>query len=166
MSRYEVIDHLLYLDGEPVEFVRSPNHGGEITPRIIVIHATGTQGVASPLSWLANSQSGVSAHLVIDKDGTVYQMVPFNYAAWHAGKSEYDGEPNVNNFSIGIENVGMGGNDPWPDKQIDANRDVIAALLDAYEIEDVVGHSDVAIPPGRKVDPGPNYPWDKVVEDA
>jgi N-acetylmuramoyl-L-alanine amidase len=156
--KYEVIDNLLYLDGSPVEFLQSPNHGREIKPRIIVIHYTGDNSCQGAVSWLTSTQSGVSAHLVIDKDGTIYQLLPFNIAAWHAGKGSYNGEPYVNNFSIGIENVGIG--DEWPEEQITVIGEVIKALFAAYPLENVVGHSDVA--PGRKADPGPNFPWDKV----
>jgi N-acetylmuramoyl-L-alanine amidase len=160
---FSVKNHLLYQNGVLVPQRPAPEHGGKITPRLIVIHYTATQGLESPLSWLTKKDSvEVSAHLIVGKDGAVYQLVPFNIAAWHAGKSSYEGQPYVNAFSIGIENVGVG--DKWPDAQIEANRAIIEALFEAYPIEDVVGHEDVA--PGRKPDPGPRYPWDKVVEDA
>lgn len=154
----EVLDNFLLIEGVQVEFRESPNHGGALTPTLIVIHYTGDNSVEGAVSWLCSAQSGVSAHLVIGKDGTIYQLVPFNVKAWHAGKSDYNGRPNVNGFSIGIENVGLG--DDWPDAQVEANRAVIAALFAAFPIENVVGHQDVA--PGRKADPGPNYPWDRV----
>lgn len=64
----------------------------------------------------------------------------------------------MNDFSIGIENVGLG--DEWPDAQIQANIEVLDALYAVYRIEDTVGHEDVA--PGRKVDPGPQYPWKRI----
>lgn len=156
--QFSVHNHRLLLDGIPVEFRPSPNHGRVIEPRLIVIHYTGDNSLEGALSWLCTRQSNVSAHLVIAKNGTVFQLVPFNVAAWHAGKSSHNGESGCNNFSIGIENVGIG--DDWPSAQVEANRAVIAALFEAYPIEDVVGHSDVA--PGRKVDPGPNYPWEAV----
>lgn len=157
--KFEVRDNLLYQDGAPVEQHPSPDHGGEITPRLIVIHYTATHGLDSPLGWLTKKDDvPVSAHLIIDKDGTVYQLVPFNVEAWHAGVSEYNGERSVNRFSVGIENVSTG--DYWPAAQVEANRAVIEALFAAYPIEDVVGHEDVA--PGRKPDPGPRYPWDQV----
>jgi N-acetylmuramoyl-L-alanine amidase len=154
----EVKDDFLYADGALVEQRQTPNHGSQIIPRIIVIHYTGDNNAEGGLSWLCSSKSGVSAHLVIDKDGTIYQILPFNIQAWHAGKSSYNGRSNVNGFSIGIENVGIG--DEWPDAQIEANRAVVAALYTAYPITDTVGHEDVS--PGRKTDPGPNFPWDKV----
>jgi len=160
MDTFKVVGHLLYKNGKQVPFRLSPDHGGFITPTLIVIHYTDTSELKSPLSWLTKKDdTEVSAHLIIDKNGEVYQLLPFNVRAYHAGVSEYDGRGSVNGFSIGIENVGTG--DVWPDAQVEANRDVISALYDAYEIEDTVGHSSVS--PGRKVDPGPNYPWDRVM---
>ena len=162
MVGYEVRDNFLYVNGVQVEWRESPNHGGIITPRLIVIHYTGDNSCEGALSWLCyknpDRTKRVSAHLVIDKDGTIYQLVPFNLQAWHAGKSSYNGENYANGFSIGIENVGIG--DYFPPEQMEANRAVIEVLYTAYPIEDVVGHEDVA--PGRKPDPGPHYPWDKV----
>ena len=153
-----VQDDFLIADGVQVQYKPSPNVGSQIIPRLIVIHYTGDNSLEGALSWLCAEKSGVSAHLVIAKDGTVYQLLPFNIQAWHAGRGEYNGETHVNGFSIGIENVGFG--DSWPAKQVEANRAVIETLYSYYPIEDVVGHEDVA--PGRKNDPGPNYPWDKV----
>jgi len=157
---FEVRDHLLYVDGQQVEFRESPNVGREITPEIIVIHYTGDDSEEGALSWLCARQSGVSAHLVINKAGGITQLVPFNRVAWHAGKSEWNGKQGVNSFSIGIENVGTG--DHFPDEQMEANRAVIEALFAAYQIEDVTGHEDVALPRGRKSDPGVNFDWSRV----
>ena len=156
---YEIRNHFLFKDGVQVEYRPSPNRGGEIVPTLIVIHYTGDNSLEGALSWLCAPQSKVSAHVVISKDGTIYQLLPFNIKGWHAGVSSYEGRSGVNSFSVGIENQGIG--DEWPEAQVNANRGLISALYAAYPIEDVVGHEDVA--PGRKVDPGPNYPWDKVV---
>lgn len=159
---FTVKNHFLLQAGRPVPFWPTPNRGGLIVPRLIVIHYTGSNSPDAALSWLRAPRAKVSAHLVVSKRGEVWQLLPFDVAAWHAGKSEYNGEPGVNSFSIGIENVGIG--DQWPAAQVEANRAIIEALCDAYEIEDIVGHEDVAIPPGRKPDPGPNYPWGEVTE--
>jgi N-acetylmuramoyl-L-alanine amidase len=156
----EIIDNFLFVDGQQVEYRPSPNHGHKIIPSLIVIHYTGDDSLEGALSWLCSPQSGVSAHLVVDKDGKVYQLLPLNVAGWHAGISDYNGRSQVNSFSVGIENVGRG--DDWPDAQVEANRTVVEAIYAAYSIEDTVGHQDVA--PGRKSDPGPNYPWDRVIE--
>jgi N-acetylmuramoyl-L-alanine amidase len=155
---YEIKNHLLYKDGEQISTKLSPNQGGVIKPEIAVIHYTGDNSLPGALSWLCTPSAQVSAHLVIAKTGVIWQLVPFNRKAWHAGVSSYNGRPNVNAFSIGIENVGLG--DEWPEAQIQANIAVLAALYATYRLEDTVGHCDVA--PGRKVDPGPEYPWHKI----
>jgi N-acetylmuramoyl-L-alanine amidase len=155
---FTIKNHLLYKNGERVSSKLSPNHGGVITPEIVVIHHTGDNSLNGALNWLCSPQSKVSAHLVIAKTGVVWQLVPFNLRAWHTGQSSYDGRTDVNSFSIGIENVGYG--DEWPEAQIQANIEVLDALYAAYRLEDTVGHADVA--PGRKVDPGPRYPWKRI----
>jgi len=154
----EVRDNLLYADGVQVPFQESPNHGHEITPTIVVIHYTGDNSMEGAVSWLCAEQSGVSAHLVIGKDGSIIQLVPFNVIAWHA-KGHYNGL-SVNSHSIGIENVGFG--DFWPDAQVETIRAVVEALFAAYPIDDVIGHVDIPDRTSGKVDPGPNFPWDKV----
>lgn len=154
---YEVKDHWLYKDGEMVSVKPSPNYGGVITPEMVVIHYTGDNGTGG-LQWLTSKGSNVSAHLWIAKTGVIWQVLPFNIRAWHAGVSEYDGRSDCNSWSIGIENQGIG--DSWPEAQIQANIGVLVALHKAYQINYVVGHSDVA--PGRKVDPGPLYPWERI----
>ena len=155
----EVRDNLLFVDGVQVEYLQAADHGKGMEPDLIVEHYTGDNSLEGALSELTSPGGRVvSSHLVIAKDGTIYQLLPFNVVGWHAGESSYYDEPWVNRFSIGIENVGFGDN--WPDAQIEANRAIIEVLFNAYPIRDVVGHSDVA--PGRKVDPGPNFPWDKV----
>jgi len=158
---YFVRDGWLYNGNQQVSVKPSPNHGGAIQPTLVVIHYDGTNGLGG-LEWLCSSESGVSAHLWIAKSGVVWQLLNFNDRAWHAGVSSWNGESignSVNAFSIGIENQGLG--DHWPDEQVEANRLVVNALLKAYPaITAVVGHEDVA--PGRKTDPGPQYPWEKV----
>lgn len=150
---YTVENHILHLNGKPMSQKPSPNHGGIITPEILVIHYTGSNSLQGALSWLCAPEAKVSAHLVIAKDGQVWQLLPFNVKGWHAGVSSYDGRSNCNDFSVGIENVGLG--DEWPEAQIDANIGIIKALFHAYDLIDCVGHMDVA--PGRKPDPGPLY---------
>jgi N-acetylmuramoyl-L-alanine amidase len=145
---------------EGANWKASPNYGGIIKPELIVIHYTGSNSLQGALSWLCDPKAKVSAHLLIAKTGQIWQLVPFNRRAWHAGRSEYLGRPDVNSFSIGIENVGLG--DEWPEAQIQANIDVINAIREVYDIVDIVGHDEICIPTGRKTDPGPNYPWKRV----
>jgi len=138
----------------------SPNHSGVIVPRLVVIHYTADNSLSGALSWLCSRQSNVSAHLIIGKRGELYQLVPFNLKAWHAGISSWKGKRYVNGYSIGIENVGKG--DEWPEPQIDKLLEVLDAIIENYDIEDIVGHDQVA--PGRKFDPGPRFPWHLIQE--
>lgn len=89
----------------------SPNHGGIIIPKILVIHNTGGGTLAGAVNWFSNAKSQVSAHLVMDRDGTVIQCVPFNIKGYHAGVSKwknYAKNNSVNWCSIGIELVNAG----------------------------------------------------------
>ena len=82
------------------------------TRRLVVEHFTG--GATAKSSISAMRQRGVSAHIVVDRDGTVYQCRPFNKTAGHAGVSRWidpvTGKKFVgcNAFSIGIEIANAG----------------------------------------------------------
>lgn len=86
----------------------SPNHGGIINPRFIVMHYTAGFSAASAVNTLTRSGSGVSAHVTIGLNGTIHQHVPLNVRAWHAGPSRHMGYSGLNNHSIGIEIVNAG----------------------------------------------------------
>ncbi len=90
-------------DGTPMDFQRSPNQSGVITPEFLVMHYTAGTSANGSVEWLKNSTARASAHLVIGRDGEVVQLVAFNKKAWHAGRSEWNGRRGVNGFSIGIE---------------------------------------------------------------
>lgn len=101
----------------------------------------------------------VSAHVLIDRRGTVTQFVPFDERAWHAGVSRHRGRDNCNDFSIGIE---LEGTDDKPYTELQYKRlvEITAVLMRAYpglRADNVVGHCDIA--PGRKTDPGPAFDW-------
>ena len=54
---------------------------------------------------------GVSTHYVVDRQGTVYRLIPEERIAWHAGKGKWLEErftDRLNAYSIGIELLGMG----------------------------------------------------------
>lgn len=77
-------------------------------PDIIVIHYTGTLNINSDINTLFYSDKQVSVHLVIDLDGTIYQLMPLSRIAWHAGESRLLNRTNINKYSIGIEIVNPG----------------------------------------------------------
>jgi N-acetylmuramoyl-L-alanine amidase len=93
---------------EGAEYVASPNHSGEITPKFIVQHYTAGYSAESAIAALTRKGSGVSAHVTVALDGTITQHVPFNIRAWHAGPSTWMGYTGLNGHSIGIEIVNIG----------------------------------------------------------
>lgn len=146
----------------------SPNHGervGVSTPDMIILHYTGMPTEEGALSWLAAKESQVSCHYFVHGDGRIVQMVPESRRAWHAGKSCWDGETDINSRSIGIEIANGGhpsGLPDFPSAQIDAVVELCQKCVERYVIapERVLGHSDIS--PVRKVDPGENFPWEKL----
>ena len=107
-------------------------------------------------------QLTVSAHLLIKRDGSCVQYVPFDKRAWHAGKSNYQGRERCNDFSIGIELEGTEST-PYTEAQYIQLKEVIAALLKSYpklSKNQITGHSDIA--PGRKTDPGASFDWKRL----
>ena len=169
------------------EAIRKPLPGGSPmgTRRFLVVHFTaGASGLSSIAYW-KQLNNGVCAHLVIERDGTIYQCRPFNRTAGHAGRSSWK-DPNtgktytgLNSCSIGIELANGGDAYPtkfsklppvkarhknggpekewerYPAAQVEACHRVSRALVERYNLDDVVGHDDIA--PSRKSDPGPAW---------
>jgi len=101
----------------------------------------------------------VSSHVLIRRDGSVVQYVPFTERAWHAGDSCYNGRHACNDFSIGIELEGQD-EEAYTVLQYERLAAVIDALVQAFpglSHQRIVGHSDIS--PGRKTDPGPAFDW-------
>jgi N-acetylmuramoyl-L-alanine amidase len=150
----------------------SPNHGERVdgrSPDMILLHYTGMGTADQALSWLCSAESQVSSHYFVYEDGRVLQLVPEARRAWHAGKGVWDGENDVNSCSIGIEiaNAGHPGGLPdFPDVQVQAVAQLCRDCGERWSIapERVLAHSDVA--PVRKVDPGENFPWQKLYLDG
>jgi len=105
----KIVNHrLVHDDGTPYPFRDTPNKGGVITPRWLVMHYTAGGSASESIEWLANPDAKASAHVVIAKNGDITQMVDFNKRAWHAGESTWKGVDGLNSYSIGIELDGFG----------------------------------------------------------
>jgi len=127
----------------------SPRMG--YTVDTIILHATASSTAKSAIQHFRNPLSRVSAHYIIDKDGTIYACVPEHAAAWHAGKCYL---PYANLRSIGIELVNRNtGDDPYPDPQILSLRQLIIEIKRRHPIKYLVSHAEIAKPKGRKTDP-------------
>jgi N-acetylmuramoyl-L-alanine amidase len=146
--------------------VKSPNFNERKRQvSMVVLHYTGMQSSDAALTRMCDPQAEVSAHYMIDEDGTVTQLVDEDKRAWHAGRSFWRGETDINSASIGIELVNPGhefGYRPFPEAQMEALLPLLGDILDRHDIPraNVVGHSDVA--PARKEDPGELFDWDRL----
>lgn len=93
---------------EGIQFMPAKLTGGAITPEIVILHDTaGRLTKFNSRDYLATTTKA-SVHFVVERDGTVSQLVPTNRRAGHAGQSSYHGRPDCNDFSIGIEIVNPG----------------------------------------------------------
>jgi len=97
-------DRLCKDDGTPYPFVKSPNTSGRMRSiDYLVMHYTAGSSAESAVRTLTSRRAKASAHLVIGRDGSITQLVPFNIVAWHAGRSSWLSVKGLNKYSIGIE---------------------------------------------------------------
>lgn len=157
-------------------FCPSPNHGPRppgIPVDLVVVHSIslppGQYGgdaierlFTNRLDWSAHpyfeSIRGleVSSHFVVRRTGLVQQFVSCDARAWHAGRSQWQGRNNCNDFSIGIELEGLEG-ETFEAIQYASLTRLMQAISLVYPVRSVAGHEHVA--PGRKNDPGPGFDW-------
>lgn len=154
---------------------------------LLVIHCTELPDLATARQYgeqihYEGSGTGNSGHYYVDRDGSVHCWVPSNRIAHHAG--------NYNARSIGIELVNNGRwpdwfnseaqrmTEPYPDVQVNALTGLISQLQSTLPgLMWITGHEDLdqsrvaaSDAPGilvkRKLDPGPKFPWKKVVSET
>jgi N-acetylmuramoyl-L-alanine amidase len=149
----------------------SPNHGSRGEPpsmrpiNMLVLHYTGMQSAAAALDRLCDPEARVSAHYLVEEDGTLWRLVPEARRAFHAGISCWQGEQDLNHVSIGVEIVNPGhewGYRAFPEAQMAAVEALCRDIMARYRIPPyrVVGHSDIA--PDRKTDPGELFDWPRL----
>ncbi|WP_193186746.1 N-acetylmuramoyl-L-alanine amidase [Nisaea sediminum] len=143
----------------------SPNNDarpGGTAVDILLLHYTGMKSADAALDRLTDANAKVSAHYLIDEDGTCWRMVAEERRAWHAGVACWAGATDINARSIGIELVNPGhqfGYRPFPARQMESLTALCRDILARHPIPPscVLGHSDVA--PERKEDPGELFDW-------
>lgn len=187
------------LAGDLCRFVEAGKSGGEFgegLPETIVIHYTAGPSMDSAIHTFKDPAVRASAHILVDADGSVTQLIPFNKIAWHCGESRWLDRFGLNSYSIGIEIVNAGPLDKngsrwvsWFGKsypreevvrsthkneskpiywhrysaaQIDSVMEICRVLMMQYSIRFILGHDDIS--PGRKRDPGPAFPLEKIRE--
>lgn len=178
-----------------VRFVPAHSFGGAINPSLIVVHDTaGRLDKYSSVDWFRSKSCKTSAHVVVERDGTITQMVPFDRKAFHAGESQWGGKRYCNSFSVGIEIVNPGKLDanghawfgkatdepvtrkkttehgdgywlPYTPEQIKAVKQICRALMQEYpDCNEIVTHWMIS--PRRKIDTNPLFPLDDVTDYA
>lgn len=163
-------------------------------PDSIVIHYTAGGNLEGAVRTFQDDSVKASAHVLIDKNGSIVQMAPFTEITWHAGPSAWLDRRSLNNYAIGIEIVNAGrlekngaGYRSWfgrtysdedvveaihrnetkptfwerfTEEQIEATYTLCKSLAAIYSIRHILGHEEIS--PGRKIDPGPAFPLDKL----
>ena len=153
---------------------------------LVVIHCTELPDLAAAREYgervLYDSGTGNSGHYYIDRDGTVLRYVPDDRIAHHVR--------GMNRRAIGIELVNTGRfphwldsrhqamTEPYPQAQLDALSALLAQLREAFPaLRQIAGHEDLdraRLPASddpsreiaRKCDPGPLFPWERVLAGA
>jgi len=130
--------------------------------KYIVFHYTGMRSENKAINRLLNVKSKVSCHYFIKKNGKIILMVPENYEAWHAGKSNWKNDKSLNKNSIGIEITNKGhkhGYEKFSNNQVLSLIKLVKFLIKKYKIDkkNILGHSDISTE--RKKDPGEKFPW-------
>ncbi len=164
------------------------------TPQFIILHYTANCYLSKTIKMFLNYAKPVSAHYVIGANGSIVQMIDESKRAWHAGIGSWNKNNQLNTYSIGIEITNPGYTEkktnpcsifdpaiwnettnqqvtgslfywqPFTTQQIDSVISLCSEIVQRYNIppHHIVGHSDIA--PGRKLDPGPLFPWKKLAE--
>lgn len=173
--------------------VPSQNHNSRI--QYLVIHFTSENFAESLRLLTQRTDNPVSVHYLVPEPGDdtynrsalkIHRLVPESRRAWHAGSSSWAGADALNDTSVGIEIVNQSAcvdNDPetesptpedqtcrfldYPEEQLQLVIELVRDILERNpEISpvDVIGHGDIAS--GRRVDPGPKFPWQRLYDSG
>ena len=153
-------------------------------PVAIVYHITDDMNFANVRGWFQNPVSNASSHVVIDRDGTIYQFVSSGKAAWTNGdfkrsrtdiawltaaiaQSWPNGPRNLNDFTINIEHVGTPGNPP-SEAQYRSSIAISKYWRDRYGIKPnrahLLRHGDINSV-DRSYCPGPSFDLARVIRE-
>lgn len=119
-----------------------------IEPHVIVLHYTDGDSAKATRAYFDNvrieaarkdlARAGavnVSAHFLVDRDGTIYRLQPETRFARHC--------IGLNHIAIGIENVGDGDKHPLTEAQVAADAALVRDLAARYPITHLLGHYEV-----------------------
>ena len=146
--------------------------GQDSRAQFLVLHYTALS-FESAIEKLTKGEA--SSHYLVNRDGTIYELVPENRRAWHAGASSWKGQTQLNAASIGIEIVNCGFDkfpdgtavfNGYPGGQIDAVIDLVKWVARRHKIrpDRILGHNEIS--PQQKSDPGPAFPWRRLADEG
>lgn len=160
--------------GPPIDATTYTASGQNSRVQFLVLHFT-AENFANSVRIL--TQQNVSAHYLVSDESPprIYRLVDENRRAWHAGDSSWDGFTMLNASSIGIEIVNVGpvrqpdgtmAFAPFPPAQIELVIALVKDIVQRHQIrpDRVLGHSDIA--PQRRLDPGPQFPWQRLAAEG
>lgn len=152
-ATYTLIDKPISFSGERIKLSNAyiKAHYGltvqqpTIVPKIIVLHWTAIPTLEKSFAAFENDtlptwrpklqgagKLNVSAHFLVDRDGTIYRLMPETTFARHT--------IGLNFNAIGVENVGGTKDTPMTQAQINANAWLVKYLAKKYPIEYLIGH--------------------------
>ncbi len=134
---------------------------------MLILHYTGMVTAEASVDRLCDPDIAVSCPYLVDLEGNIVHMVEEQWRAYHAGVSLWRGVEDNNGRCLGIEIQNKGhewGYHLFPDAQMDAVETLCLDMLSRHDIpkRNVVGHSDIA--PGRKLDPGEFFDWERLAK--
>jgi len=127
---------------------------------MVVVHYTGALQASGTLSWFNDPKSQVSAHYVVNRQGDYWPFETIERTLWHAGDSTWMGKRYCNRRSVGVE-LAATRDSGFTDAQYDTLLFILSDVMMLCPIRYIVGHEHIA--PGRKIDPGPLFEWDRLV---
>lgn len=151
----KIIDKPITFDQERLELSRQylkdrygiESDAPEINPKMVVLHWTQIPTMEGSFSAFSSSRLpntrpeiagagalNVSAHFLVDRDGTIYRLMPETTMARHV--------IGLNHCAIGVENVGGTEETPLTKEQLKANIALVRYLGRKYEIDHVIGHHE------------------------
>lgn len=110
-SDLKIVKHMFdksLFEREDFKLKFSSHRSWGFTPKYILIHNTEGGKANTTVDWFRDPRSRVSAHLVIGRDGKVFQTIRFDLRAWHAGAAHWDGYRALDRHALGIELANWG----------------------------------------------------------
>jgi len=143
---------------------RSTSKIRDTSRNFIVLHYDESDSYLGTRRWLIKKRN--SYHYYIERSGRIIKLVDPKYEANHAGASLWRTYLRMNRYSIGIclqNKVPQ----EYTDVQYKSLAWLIKVMQSRFKDKDstayvILGHSDVAIPRGRKHDPGEHFEWNKL----